>query len=429
MNIDLSYISPYIIPPFLSFIFSLTLGIITLTRGKWDEEHILLFAVLFGWSLLTPVFVLHHLIGNQDVLLKIERFVHFFYVFTPPITVRLIHYVAGVKRYPTLFALIGISLLFAFTTQTEYYFNGFYKFEWGLIARGGIAFDLFGVYSVAIVGYVLVFCWRRYRREKNPLRKLKIQYINISFLIVSILTLLNIPAIKGINFYPVGNFIFIPLSILTYGILKHRLLSLRVILHITIPRIIFQSLILLPNFLLLYFLKPYLTGLDIKLLYALLLTWYMLNHYYIRHIQPRLDEYFRQRKEALVQEKLEERREKYRISHIKGIDLEDLGRKIEELMKDEKVYCDEDLTLARLADMLELSSHQLSEYLNRHLAKNFYSFINEYRIQEAKILLKEPGRSVLTIALNVGYNSKSAFYRAFVKETGMTPNKFRAEAG
>ena len=95
-------------------------------------------------------------------------------------------------------------------------------------------------------------------------------------------------------------------------------------------------------------------------------------------------------------------------------------------MEEEKIYCDEDLSLSRLSKALEITMHQLSQFLNEHHGKNFNSYINSYRIWEAKNYLKEePARNALSIAYAIGFNSYSAFFSAFKKEEGMSPADFR----
>ena len=66
--------------------------------------------------------------------------------------------------------------------------------------------------------------------------------------------------------------------------------------------------------------------------------------------------------------------------------------------------------------------------INRHFGANFYTFINSYRIEKAKMMLKDPDQKDTTITdiyLAVGFNSKSVFYTFFKKLEGMTPTKYR----
>ncbi len=118
--------------------------------------------------------------------------------------------------------------------------------------------------------------------------------------------------------------------------------------------------------------------------------------------------------------------EGYSRSLIEDLDLDEVKANLEQLMNEDKIFREEDLTLARLSQLLGISSHQLSQYLNEKLQRNFSTYINEYRIAEAKHLLKEEKEAtVLNIAYRVGFNSKSAFNKAFRKLVTQTPSEFR----
>ncbi|MCP4133246.1 MAG: AraC family transcriptional regulator [bacterium] len=113
-------------------------------------------------------------------------------------------------------------------------------------------------------------------------------------------------------------------------------------------------------------------------------------------------------------------------SYLTNIDIDTLANKLILLMEKENFYCDEDLTLSRLSQVLDVTPHQLSEFLNEHYNKNFNNYINEYRVAEAKkLLIKDPQRNTLSIAYAVGFNSYTAFYTAFKKSIGSSPADFR----
>jgi AraC-like DNA-binding protein len=81
-----------------------------------------------------------------------------------------------------------------------------------------------------------------------------------------------------------------------------------------------------------------------------------------------------------------------------------------------------------LARMLGTSVHTLSQVINDGLGRNFFEMTAEYRVEEAKSLLKsQPNIKVEEIAVQVGYNSKSSFNTSFKKIAGKTPSEFRAE--
>ncbi|HOD13902.1 MAG TPA: helix-turn-helix domain-containing protein [Spirochaetota bacterium] len=118
--------------------------------------------------------------------------------------------------------------------------------------------------------------------------------------------------------------------------------------------------------------------------------------------------------------------ESYSKSYLNGLDLESLGKQLTAMMEQEKIYCDEELSLPRLSDSLGVTPHQLSQFLNQHYNKNYNNFINSYRIGDAqKLLVDEPDRNTLSIALAVGFNSYSAFHSAFRKVTGISPAEYR----
>lgn len=119
--------------------------------------------------------------------------------------------------------------------------------------------------------------------------------------------------------------------------------------------------------------------------------------------------------------------EKYRKS---GLDKETSRLFLEQLssyMETEKPYLDGGLVLPQLAQQLGISANYLSQIINEQLQVNFYDFINNYRVEEAKRLIRDStGRpNVLNIALDSGFNSKSAFYTAFKKATSLTPGEYR----
>jgi AraC-like DNA-binding protein len=103
-------------------------------------------------------------------------------------------------------------------------------------------------------------------------------------------------------------------------------------------------------------------------------------------------------------------------------------KRLLDLMEAEKPYTDGGLTLPRLAARLSVSTHHLSQVINERLGQSFNDFPNSYRVEEAKRRLADPSAehfSLLAIAEEVGFNSKSSFNAAFKKPTGMTPSEFR----
>ena len=116
----------------------------------------------------------------------------------------------------------------------------------------------------------------------------------------------------------------------------------------------------------------------------------------------------------------------YAKSTLARVDIDQPLKKLELLMETEKIYRDENLGLAALAQMTGLNGHQLSELINTQFGKGFSRYIREYRVSEAERLLRtQPEASVLAIGLEVGFKSQSGFYSAFKEVTGTSPGNFR----
>lgn len=122
----------------------------------------------------------------------------------------------------------------------------------------------------------------------------------------------------------------------------------------------------------------------------------------------------------------EERQKKYKKSLLQGLSKDKITNRLEELMEVEKIYRQFDLKLDEVASMLFITPHQLSELVNDCMGMNFTSYINCYRVEEAKALLKEnPEQSTLSIGFEVGFGSKQSFNTIFKQQTGMTPSGYR----
>ena len=120
----------------------------------------------------------------------------------------------------------------------------------------------------------------------------------------------------------------------------------------------------------------------------------------------------------------------YKKSGLKAEEAELYHQRLMQLMMDKKLYLESKLTLNTLANELGISVNHLSQLINQYQGKNFYDFVNEYRIEEFKARVSSPRNrhlNILAIALDSGFNSKSSFNSVFKKHTGITPSQFMAE--
>jgi AraC-like DNA-binding protein len=97
-------------------------------------------------------------------------------------------------------------------------------------------------------------------------------------------------------------------------------------------------------------------------------------------------------------------------------------------MASENLFLDEEITLLKLAQRLEIPASHLSQVINEHLGRNYFEFINRYRVEEAKRRLARAESSqdkLITVALDCGFNSVATFNRVFKELTGRTPSAYR----
>jgi AraC-like DNA-binding protein/streptogramin lyase len=119
---------------------------------------------------------------------------------------------------------------------------------------------------------------------------------------------------------------------------------------------------------------------------------------------------------------------KYKTSALTAERAAELAQKLLEVMETEKNYLNPNLTLKELSEKLMVHPNYLSQIINEKLEQSFNDFINRYRIEAAKKKLQDPkkkNKTVLEIAYDTGFYSKSVFNTAFKKFTGMTPSQFR----
>ena len=110
--------------------------------------------------------------------------------------------------------------------------------------------------------------------------------------------------------------------------------------------------------------------------------------------------------------------------------LEKFSKRLKSKIEQDKVFIENELSLGELSKKINIQPYQLSELISRIYGESFFDFINRYRIEEIKSRLEDPesdSYSLLGIAMDCGFNSKSSFNTAFKKFTGQTPSEYRKQ--
>jgi AraC-like DNA-binding protein len=122
-------------------------------------------------------------------------------------------------------------------------------------------------------------------------------------------------------------------------------------------------------------------------------------------------------------------RSRYEHSKLENVRVDEAIARLEKAMRGERLFRSPDLRLGDVARRIGVNGSQLSELINLHVGLSFYEYINGFRVEQARHdLLEKPDRTVLEIAFECGFNSKSAFNAAFRKATGTSPSEYRRRA-
>ena len=130
---------------------------------------------------------------------------------------------------------------------------------------------------------------------------------------------------------------------------------------------------------------------------------------------------------SLPEELTVEEQQRYSKSGLKEERAAEIKQLLGKLMEEKKLFLDENISLPQLAEMLNIHPNYLSQVINERFQKNFYDFINSYRVEEFKRIValeKNKNKTFFALALDCGFNSKASFNNSFKKITGTTPSEF-----
>lgn len=118
---------------------------------------------------------------------------------------------------------------------------------------------------------------------------------------------------------------------------------------------------------------------------------------------------------------------KYKSNRLSQKECKDLSEKLSAYMKSEKPYTNPDLKISDVAQALGVSSPLMSYLFNQYIHQSYYDYMNEYRVEEFKRLVRKPEYKRYTLSALAelcGFSSRASFFRSFKKITGITPNEY-----
>jgi len=149
---------------------------------------------------------------------------------------------------------------------------------------------------------------------------------------------------------------------------------------------------------------------------SLLILIYILGFYGLRQ-----DKIFR---ESIIDSSLPG---KSKTSGLSDLRKSQIKKKLIQYIESNEAYLNPELSMNFLSEILNVPKHQLTEVLNSDIGKNFFKFINEYRVEAVKKYLSDTTNnySIEAIGYECGFNSKSSFFTVFKKITGQTPFAYK----
>ncbi len=122
---------------------------------------------------------------------------------------------------------------------------------------------------------------------------------------------------------------------------------------------------------------------------------------------------------------------KYQTSSLSDGEMSNLFDRIEQLFEAEQIYHDSELKVQHIAQRLNVTGHNVSQTINQKAGMPFYEYVNSFRVNHFKDLLKDPHKrrfTILALGFESGFNSKASLNRIFKKLEGVTPREYQQQA-
>ena len=222
----------YCVPPLLSAIVLFTLFLMGILKAKASRANLLFaFICLIGFFLNTDKAILTAA-HNPLIALWLSRIDHVFLVFVIPLYLHFAVIVTGYRKWlPVVKACYVVAFLFIPLTQHPLYLTGVKRFFFGFFAMSGPLFYVFGAFSSASVILSICLFVKSLKEERVAIKRTRVKYILLSFGLAATVTHFDIVTMMGHAMYPLGNFAFIPMSLLGYAIFKHDVMEWKIFLN------------------------------------------------------------------------------------------------------------------------------------------------------------------------------------------------------
>ncbi|HBE45224.1 MAG TPA: hypothetical protein DDW17_07215, partial [Deltaproteobacteria bacterium] len=222
----------YSIPPLLSTIILFILFLMGIFKARKASLNLFFALICLIGCFLNLDKTLLTLIENETVVIRISRIDHLFLIFIIPLYLHFTIAVTGYKRWMTLVKIFYVIAIFLIPyTQHPLYLTHVKRYFFGFFAIAGPLFNLFGLLNTISVALSIYLLIKNLKEEKVSIKKTRVKYILLSFGLAAFVNHFDVVIMKGYEIYPIGNFVFIPMSLLGYAIYKHDVMEWKIFLN------------------------------------------------------------------------------------------------------------------------------------------------------------------------------------------------------
>jgi signal transduction histidine kinase/CheY-like chemotaxis protein len=212
---------PLGLPPVISFFVLFSLATFCFQKGSRQVQTMVFGAKCALWGLLNLDISLLLILKDPDTALAINRIDHFFLVMQLGFCCHFFYYFTEFRKWMVFIAYTA-SLVFIPLTQSPHYLEGVYTYPWGFFGKKGFLFDallMVVLFEIAMGTLVLA---KKIRETKDSSMSFRQHATSLAaVLTMALVGLANIPAMSGINIYPFGTFISIPVLYMAYGVFRY----------------------------------------------------------------------------------------------------------------------------------------------------------------------------------------------------------------
>jgi len=225
-------VNPYSIPPLLTLACFFSLGVLSILRSSRTRVNILFWLLcLLGCFLYIDIILIFN-VKSASTALLISRIDHFFIVYTIPVYIHFFHAYLGIEKRTWLIRIAyGYAFILMCFTLTPLVIESMQPHYFGYFGKGGMLYPFISGGAGFATFYSLAQIYLAMGRAENNARKNQLKYVFVGFGGMGLMSSINVLPLLGYAVYPPGNLSFLPLIVFAFGIFRHDLLDMGILLR------------------------------------------------------------------------------------------------------------------------------------------------------------------------------------------------------